>query len=121
MFAGNFAPVGWNFCDGTVLPISANDALFSLLGMTYGGAGQVTFGLPDLRGRLPLHPGPGFTLGQAGGTETVSLTVPQIASHNHVMMASLNAANLTDPTQNLVAQLAADKFLYRDSATGPMA
>lgn len=83
MFAGNFAPVGWAFCDGSLIPISENDALFNLIGTTYGGDGQNVFALPDLRSRVPVHAGPSFALGQAGGAETVTLTTSQIPAHNH--------------------------------------
>jgi microcystin-dependent protein len=88
MFAGNFAPRGYAFCDGQLLAVSQNDALFSLLGTIYGGDGRTTFGLPDLRGRLPIHvgQGPGLsnrTIGQRGGTEEVALSESQIAPHNH--------------------------------------
>lgn len=93
MFAGNFAPAGWNFCDGSLLAISENETLFQLIGTTYGGDGQSTFGLPDLRGRLPIHQGNGFILAQTGGTETVTLTTQQIPSHTHAMVASADAAN----------------------------
>ena len=74
MFGGNFAPAGWAFCDGQLIPISENDALFTLLGTTYGGDGQETFALPDLRGRIPIHQGNGFILGENGGVESVTLT-----------------------------------------------
>lgn len=89
MFAGNFAPRGWAFCDGQLIAISQNEALFSILGTTYGGDGRTTFGLPDLRGRAPIGPrtGPGlstYALGQRGGVETVTLSVNQIPSHNHI-------------------------------------
>lgn len=88
MFAGNFAPRGWAFCDGQLLAVSQNDALFSLLGTIYGGDGRTTFGLPDLRGRIPIHAGhgPGLSerrLGAKGGAEKVTLTVNQMASHTH--------------------------------------
>lgn len=83
MFAGNFAPAGWMFCEGQVLPISENDTLFNLIGTTYGGDGQETFQLPDLRGRVPIHQGNGFVLAENGGVEEVTLTVQQIPSHTH--------------------------------------
>ena len=89
MFAGNFAPRGWAFCDGQLLAVSQNDALFSLLGTIYGGDGRTTFALPDLRGRLPIHAGqgPGLSqrrLGAKGGAENVTLTVNQLPNHSHV-------------------------------------
>ncbi len=88
MFAGSFAPAGWMFCEGQLLPISENEVLFQLIGTTYGGDGQSTFGLPDLRGRLPVHFGTGsfgttYQLAEAAGTEAVTLTVQQIPVHNH--------------------------------------
>ena len=83
MFAGNFAPAGWQFCEGQLLPISENQTLFNLIGTTYGGDGQQTFALPDLRGRLPIHMGNGFTLAQSGGAEEITLTVQQLPSHTH--------------------------------------
>src|ERR1700756_4376997 len=89
MFGGNFAPAGWGFCDGSLIPIDQNDSLFNLIGTTYGGDGQTTFALPDLRGRIPIHPdSSNFQLGQSGGTETVTLTVAQIPAHSHTALAS---------------------------------
>ena len=90
MFAGNFAPVGWQFCDGSTLSISENEVLFQLIGTTYGGDGQENFQVPDLRGRLPLHQSSGFNLGDTGGVEEVTLTIAQIPSHNHGMLGSTN-------------------------------
>ncbi|HXI91709.1 MAG TPA: tail fiber protein [Blastocatellia bacterium] len=104
MFAGNFAPAGWMFCEGQLLPISENETLFTLIGTTYGGDGQSTFALPDLRGRVPIHFGNGFTLAETGGTETVTLTVQQIPAHSHPVLASANAGNATQPAGNLTAQ-----------------
>ncbi len=88
MFGGNFAPAGWMFCDGQLLPISENEVLFQLIGTTYGGDGQTTFALPDLRGRLPVHEGNGFILAETGGAESVTLTVQQIPGHGHPAQAS---------------------------------
>ena len=88
MFAGNFAPAGWSLCQGQLLAISENEVLFNLIGTTYGGDGQQTFGLPDLRGRAPIHQGPGFVIGQNGGSENVTLTATQLPSHNHLAAAS---------------------------------
>ena len=83
MFGGSFAPAGWAFCNGQLMPISENDALFTLIGTTYGGDGQETFALPDLQGRLPVHQGSGFALGQAAGVEEVTLNGNQLPIHNH--------------------------------------
>src|SRR5258708_1222366 len=88
MFGGNFAPAGWMFCAGQLLPISENETLFNLIGTTYGGDGQTTFGLPDLQGRFPIHQGGGFTMGQTGGTESVTLTTAQIPLHSHIPNAN---------------------------------
>jgi microcystin-dependent protein len=97
MFAGNFAPAGWMFCEGQLLPISENETLFNLIGTTYGGDGQSTFALPDLRGRIPIHQGSGFVLAQNGGAETVTLTVSQIPVHTHPFLASANPASGSGP------------------------
>src|SRR3990170_76762 len=83
MFAGNFAPAGWMFCEGQLLPISENETLFVVLGTTYGGDGESTFALPDLRGRIPIHQGNGVILGETGGAEELTLAVSQIAAPSH--------------------------------------
>ncbi|CAG7633751.1 phage tail protein [Paenibacillus allorhizosphaerae] len=106
IFAGNFAPAGWAFCDGSMLSISQNDTLFNLIGITYGGDGQQTFALPDLRGRIPIHMGQGpglspYALGQTGGSEAVTLTTNQIPAHNHQMLGQTKRGNTNSP-QNAV-------------------
>jgi microcystin-dependent protein len=112
MFAGNFAPAGWMFCEGQLLPISENETLFQLIGTTYGGDGQSTFALPDLRGRLPIHQGNGFILAETGGAEEITLTVNQIPAHAHPFLASTAVATQTSPQNNVVAQSsAADMFI----------
>ncbi|MCU1245342.1 MAG: microcystin dependent protein [Acidobacteria bacterium] len=103
MFAGNFAPAGWMFCEGQLLPISEYETLFNLIGTTYGGDGQSTFALPDLRGRIPLHFGNGFTLAETGGAEEITLTVPQIPAHTHALLATNDPASTTDPQNNVPA------------------
>lgn len=105
IFAGNFAPRGWAFCNGQLLPISQNTALFSLIGTTYGGDGRSTTALPNLKGRAPMHPGrgPGLTsrrLGQKGGTESITLTEAQTPNHTHTPVVSDEAANTNDPSNN---------------------
>src|ERR687891_1212634 len=97
MFGGNFAPAGWMFCDGQLLPISENETLFNLIGTTYGGDGQSTFALPDLRGRIPIHQGNGFILAETGGAEEITLTTQQIPTHAHPLMASMDLGSVTDP------------------------
>ena len=97
MFAGNFAPLGWNFCNGAILAIADNTTLFQLIGTTYGGDGQQTFALPDLQGRLPVHQGPGFILSQRAGVESVTLTANQIPLHTHPPLSSNAAADSTNP------------------------
>lgn len=108
MFAGNFAPRGWAFCDGQLLAVSQNDALFSLLGTIYGGDGRTTFGLPDMRGRIPVHAGSGpglspIRLGEKAGAENVTLTVNQLPSHKHDVSANSAAATSSDPTGKVSA------------------
>src|SRR3954467_11553144 len=104
MFAGNFAPAGWMFCEGQLLPISENETLFQLIGTTYGGDGQSTFALPDHRGRLPLHQGNGFVLAETGGAETITLTVSQIPSHSHPLLATSSNATAPSPLNDMYAQ-----------------
>ncbi len=103
MFAGNFAPAGWMFCEGQLLPISENETLFNLIGTTYGGDGQETFGLPDLRGRVPIHMGNGFILAETGGVEEVALTEAQIPSHTHPLLATNNPADGAAPLNQTLA------------------
>ncbi len=103
LFAGNFAPNGWALCQGQTLPISGNDALFALIGTTYGGDGVNTFSLPDLRGRVPVHVGSGYALGQNGGEESVTLTAAQLPAHTHVPQATSSSAASPDPGGNVWA------------------
>lgn len=127
MFGGNFAPSGWALCNGQLMPIAENDTLFTLIGTTFGGDGQETFGLPDLQGRLPIHAGQGpqlptnRTLGEMGGSEVVTLTVNQIPIHKHVWATNASATT-RDPQGNLPAHAA--KRFYATPAnlvTLPMA
>jgi microcystin-dependent protein len=121
MFAGSFNPNGWAFCDGALLPISENDVLFQLIGTTYGGDGQETFALPDLRGRIPLHFGNGFIQAETGGVETVTLTTNQIPAHNHAAVATQNIATQQLPTGNLLAQSTLGKLYIQDTASSALA
>jgi microcystin-dependent protein len=111
MFAGSFPPVGWAFCQGQLMPISENDALFTLIGTTYGGDGQETFGIPDLQGRAPMHAGqgPGITqnyqLGEKSGVESVTLSTQQIPVHNHALLASGDFGQNPQPQGGFPAQL----------------
>ena len=107
MFAGNFAPAGWMFCQGQLLPISENETLFQLIGTTYGGDGQSTFALPNLSSRVPIHQGSGFTLADAAGAESVTLTTSQIPAHTHVPQASTSSVsppNVSSPAGAVWAQ-----------------
>lgn len=115
MFAGNFAPVGWALCQGQLLPIAENAALFQLIGTTYGGDGQNTFALPNLASRLPVHLGPGFALGQAGGEEAVTLTTQQVPTHAHPVTAGTAAGSQASPAGNVLAG-SATVALYNGNA-----
>ncbi len=113
MFGGSFAPNGWAFCNGQPLPISENEVLFQLIGTTFGGDGEQTFNLPDLRGRVPIHQNnnAGFTLGDAAGVEEVTLTTQQIPVHTHNLLASLDVASTNNPSNQVLAQ---DAFVGAD-------
>jgi len=122
MFAGGFAPRSWALCDGQLLAVSQNDALFSLYGTIYGGDGRTTFGLPDMRGRIPIHAGtgPGLTprqIGQKSGTERVTLTTNQLPTHTHVVQANTKTATETSPNGTVPAANSTI-FVYR-SPTAP--
>jgi microcystin-dependent protein len=117
IFAGSFAPVGWEFCNGRLVPISEADQLFALIGTTYGGDGQETFALPDLRGRVPIHFGTGAglsarPLSEAGGTQEVTLTSVQTPTHTHPLLASNDPANSSDPGTRVPATPAAATPYY---------
>ena len=125
MFAGNFAPAGWMFCEGQQLPISENETLFQLIGTTYGGDGESTFALPDLRGRIPVHQGNGpsgvtYIQGESGGVESVTLTVLQTPSHNHSLLAANVPASESTPGNNLTAT-ATKRFYASPTAPTQMA
>jgi len=121
MFAGNFAPAGWMFCEGQLLAISENETLFQLIGTTYGGDGESTFALPDLRGRIPIHQGNGFILAETGGAEEITLTVNQIPAHTHPLVATTAVANQSSPTNNVLAQSTAADLYIEDTATVALA
>jgi len=115
MFAGNFAPAGWMFCEGQLLPISENETLFNLIGTTYGGDGQSTFALPDLRGRLTLHQSNGFILAETGGAEEITLTVKQIAAHAHAALATNNNGQQSNPSGLVLARVTGNDIYASDS------
>ena len=121
MFAGNFAPAGWMFCEGQLLPISENETLFQLIGTTYGGDGQSTFALPDLRGRIPIHQGNGFILAETGGAEEITLTVNQIPAHSHPLLGSLAPATDPNPAGNVLATTTQMEIYYADNPDTSMA
>lgn len=123
IFPFNFPPKGWAFCNGQLLPLSQNTALFSLLGTTYGGNGQSTFALPDMQGNAPMHPGqgPGLSLhdlGETGGSETVTLLVSEIPAHTHFMRAhNGDQADAQNPSANTSLAQSANGFAYQTNAT----
>ena len=127
IFAGNFAPAGWAFCDGSPQPIAENDALFTLIGTTYGGDGESTFNLPDLQGRVPLHngilSGNTFQIGEKSGVESVTLTAPQMPTHTHPLLAADVQGTLQSPGNSVTARShTANVFLYVENPAGdPMA
>jgi microcystin-dependent protein len=125
LFAGNFAPRGWAFCNGQILSIAQNTALFALLGTTYGGNGQTTFALPDLRGRVPISPGQGpglssYFLGQTGGQETVTLNTQQMPSHSHGAAASGEGGTAATPNGGVWAGSTARDSIYAATANTTM-
>jgi microcystin-dependent protein len=118
----NFAPQGWAFCNGQLLPIDQYTALFSLIGTTYGGDGQTTFALPDLRSRIPVHQGQGggtsnYTMGQSGGSEQVTLTVAQVPSHTHQAQCFTGGSNSQSPVNGIWAQASSD-MVYKGNQVG---
>jgi microcystin-dependent protein len=134
IFAGNFPPAGWAFCDGQILPISEYDTLYNLIGTTYGGDGQSTFALPNLLGRVPMHMGTGssgttYQLGESSGTESVTLTTQQIPAHNHTLQGKVSipargdsTGNSASPVGNALGISGGKKFFARtQSAAGEMA
>jgi microcystin-dependent protein len=124
MFAGNFNPSGWEFCNGQLMPISENDTLFVVIGTTYGGDGQETFGLPNLQSRIPLHMGTDaatgttFQIGEAAGVEQVTLTVAQIPAHNHPLTATNDSGSQAN-AGNAVLAAQSPVSIYRPNATPP--
>jgi microcystin-dependent protein len=110
MFAGNFAPLGWALCNGQVMSISQNDVLYTLLGTTFGGDGQTTFALPDLQGRIPIHPNATYTLGANGGAETISLIVNELPIHTHVPNASTQTGIQSSPSNAIWATNVANTY-----------
>jgi microcystin-dependent protein len=119
MFGGNFAPAGWALCDGAIMPISENDALFNLIGTTYGGDGEVTFALPNLQSRIPVHAGPGYVLGEAAGVESVTLTVSQIPNHNHLAGAAATATG-TSPAGAVPAAVTVGARYFNGAPSAPV-
>jgi microcystin-dependent protein len=118
----NFPPKGWAFCNGALLPINQNQALFSILGTTYGGDGRQTFALPNLQGRTPIHMGNGFTLGEVGGEATHTLNISEVPAHNHAVIGSSNPGSTPDPTNAFWAQTASGAYSASlNTALGPQA
>ncbi len=126
LFAGSFAPVGWALCDGTPIPISENEALYQVLGTAYGGDGQETFNLPDLRGRVPVHQGTGsvgtsYQLGETGGVENVALSTQQIPVHSHVPLATTSTGVTANPAGNVLAASPSSRVYVEDQPTHALA
>ena len=119
MFAGIFAPQGWAFCEGQLLPISQNDTLFNLIGTTYGGDGDMTFMLPDFRGRVPIHQGNGLTIGERAGVEEVTVTAQQLPTHAHIPKCKSRAGELGSPQNAVWAASTTNQTIY--SSAGPNA
>ena len=115
MFGGNFAPAGWMFCDGQLIPISENETLFNLIGTTYGGDGRQTFALPDLRGRTANHTGQGLVLGQKAGEEAHTVILSEMPAHNHIITASKTAGDFNNPAGHLLGASASP--VYKAPAT----
>ncbi len=113
----NFAPRGWAFCDGQILPINQNQSLYSLLGTTYGGDGQTSFALPDLRGRTPIHKSNNHTLGQKAGAETHALSISEMPAHSHQAQASTSEPNNPIPAGNLLAKTSLEAYAINDNMT----
>ena len=124
MFGGNFAPLGWAFCDGSLLPISEFETLYNLIGTTYGGDGQSTFAVPDLRGRIPVHIGPlgtnNYVLGESGGVEQVTLTGQQIPVHTHPFVCANATSNSPNPSGNLIGLSSRIQMFYADNPSVQM-
>ena len=125
IFPFNFAPKGWAFCDGQLLPLSQNTALFSLLGTTYGGDGKSTFALPNMQGNAPMHPGqgPGLSLhdlGETGGSETVTLLESEIPAHSHALMASTTSSTKPAPADNALTRIQSGATPYVAAAGAPL-
>lgn len=121
MFAGNFAPAGWMFCNGALVSIAEYETLFYLIGTTYGGDGESTFALPDLCGRLPLHMGNEFVIGEKSGVEEVTLSVTQIPAHSHPLLVTLNAADQASPQGAVPAQTTEFEMYMEDVTAVNMA
>jgi microcystin-dependent protein len=126
MFAGNFAPRGWAYCDGQLLAVAQNDALFSLLGTVYGGDGRTTFGLPDMRGRIPIHAGsgPGLSarkLGAKGGEEKVTATANQLPAHSHPFQGTEQLGNTPNPSGNALAKSTTADTYINEAPSAAMA
>jgi microcystin-dependent protein len=121
MFAGNFQPVGWAYCDGRLLPISENEILFQLIGTTYGGDGEENFALPNLQSRVPMHAGSGFILGESGGVETVTLTTQQMPLHNHALIGAEGNGTQANPSNTVLATSTIVKLYANETPDAPMA